>query len=78
MKKILTMVVASLLLAGSAYAVVVQTKTLTSTKIDKVEFTFRYNRTTGNLEGVELRGRAFIFDDAGNRAGAHVVKADGS
>jgi len=73
MKRLLIATVAILLLAGTASAVVIRTRTLVITELKSVEFEFEYDRETGALTGVELRGRAIIYDDAGNRAGAHTV-----
>lgn len=75
MKKMLIATAVVLLFAATASAVVVRTRTLISTRLKSIEFVFEYDRETGALQEVNLRGRAIIFDDAGDRAGAHTVDA---
>jgi len=78
MKNVIVAMMVGLFLCGTAHAEVVKTQTLTTTKLDRVEFSFSYDRTTGNLDSVELRTRSIVFDNAGNRAGAYVEEAEWS
>jgi len=56
MKKLLIATAVVLLFAATASAVVVRTRTLISTRLKSVEFVFEYDRDTGALQEVNLRG----------------------
>ena len=76
MKKWIIGILLGLSICGTASAEVITTKTLTTTKLSNVEFSFTYDRTTGNLDTLEVRARAFIFDSTGKRAGSYVTEAN--